>query len=313
MINPARRLALYCLLAALPLAAVNAESLQLKNGDRISGELVDENDQQLVLDHPLLGQLVIDKKHLAAGSHPSADRPNAAQTAAPLKVAKADTPMRLNKITQQLEAGFSGARGNSRNSDLRLGYQRRSESKQRHSLLKSGYQRETSNGNTQENELFVQLTYDWLMPGSRWFRFGQGRYDWDDFEAWDSRITLSGGSGYHFVDRAGLRLAGRVGLGLTQTIGGKEDELDPEATVGVDANWQINPRQSLEFANNLALQLDQPGELRNLTSLAWLIKLDQFNGIDLKFGVNNEYESEPAGTSSTNDFKYNLSLTWQLK
>ena len=310
------RLAIFFLLAALPLTAVNAELLQLKNGDRVSGEIVGESSQHLVLDHPLLGQLVLNKADLVARSNSSANTINATQTpapASPVKAAKAVGPGILNKISQRLEVGFSGATGNSRNSDLRLGYQRRSESTQRHSLLKSGYQRETSDGNTQENELFAELTYDWLMPESRWFRFGQGRYDWDDFEEWNSRISVSGGSGYYFIDRAGLRLAGRAGLGLTQTIGGEADELDPEATVGVDANWQINPRQSLEFANNLALQLDQPGELRNLTSLAWLIKLDQFNGIDLKFGINNEYESEPAGTSSTNDFKYNLSLTWQLK
>ena len=94
-------------------------------------------------------------------------------------------------------------------------------------------------------------------------------------------------------------------------MGGENDDLDPEGMIGFDANWQINSRQSFEFANNLSLQLDEVGELRNLTSLAWLIKLDQFNGVNLKLGVDNEYESD-AGNSRSNDLKYDLSLTWEL-
>ena len=295
------RFALYLLLTVLPLAGLNAEVLQLKNGDLISGQIISEKGDQILFAHPLLGHLKINKADITSqvstpGQAINSKSVNAVELSI-LAASEHQAPV-LSKIVLRVEVGFSGATGNSRNTDLRLGYQRRSESKQRHTFLKSGYQRETSDGDTDENEFFAELTYDWLLAQSRWFRFAQGRYDWDDFEDWDSRVTVSAGSGYHFIDRTGLRLTGRLGLGLTQTLGGEDDDLNPETMIGVDANWQINSRQSLEFANNLALQLDEFGELRNLTSLGWLIKLDQFNGIDLKLGIDNEYESDSAGTSS---------------
>jgi putative salt-induced outer membrane protein YdiY len=302
-------------LLALPCRAIEAQPLTLNNGDRLSGKVVEENAQQIVLDHPVLGRLVIERDKIAALATTEATESSPANPAPPIKQrnSTSPTPAVSTTVSQRIELGLSGASGNSRNSDLRLGYQRRSDSAEHHSLLKSGYQRESSDGKTEEHDFFTELTHDWLMPQSQWFRFAQGRYDWDDFEDWDSRVAVSGGSGYLFADRPDLRMAGRLGLGLSQTFGGDEDELSPEAIVGFDSNWQVNDRQSLEASNTLYLQLDELGEFRNLTSLAWLIKLDQFNGLNLKFGAENEYESDTGGDSQSNDFKYNLSLTWELK
>ena len=310
-----RSLPIFMLLLALPSSATQAEVLQLSNGDRLSGEVVEEDAHQVVFDHPVLGQLVIERGKIAAttAAGPTKATPHNSDQIIKLSKPTLSKPAAGTVISQRIEVGLSGASGNSRNSDFRLGYQRRAESAQQHSLLKSGYQRESSNGRTEENDFFTELTYDWLMPESRWFRFAQGRYDWDDFEDWDSRISASGGSGYLFADRPDLRIAGRLGLGLSQTFGGEKDELDPEGIVGFDSNWQVSDRQSLELANTLYLQLDEFGELRNLTSLAWLIKLDQFNDLDLKLGADNEYESDSTGESRSNDFRYNLSLTWELE
>jgi len=307
------RSSLLILLLTFPALEVIAQVLHLKNGDMITGTVIEQKGDQILFQHPVLGQLVIDKINIAEPATQPGNPSQLAQTRSTNQpvVTKKLQPGNQPVIKQRIEVGLSGASGNSRNSDLRLGYQRRSSSSQRHWLIKSHYQRETSNGNTQENEFFTELTYDWLMPQSRWFRFAKGRYDWDNFEEWDNRISLSGGSGYRFIQRADLTIAGRIGLGLTQTMGGENDDLAPEGMIGFDANWQINSRQSFEFTNDLSLQLDEVGELRNLTSLAWLVKLDQFNGINLKFGVDNEYESD-AGDSRSNDLKYDLSLTWEL-
>ncbi len=297
-----RHFSVFLMLLTLPFTLVYADLLRLNNGDTLSGKIIEANPQRVIFDHPLLGRLTIPRDKIAAipdlGDHKTASL--------------AARPKPQATTNQRIEAGLSGASGNSRNSDFRLGYQRRSKSAQRHSLLKTSYQRQSSDGNTEENDFFAELTHDWLMPHNPWFRFAQGRYDWDDFEDWDSRLGVSGGSGYRFVDRTDLRIAGRLGLGLTQTFGGEDDELDPEGIVGFDSNWQINPRQSLEFGNTLYLELEEIGELRNLTSFAWLIRLDQFSGLNLKLGADNEYESRSAGESRSNDLKYDLSLTWEL-
>ena len=310
-----RHLFCFLLLLALSCNTAHTRELLLTNGDLLSGNVVEEDPQQVVLDHPLLGRLLIDRSKIVAitDQHTPVEVGGPGSQLSPSTREPAMLPAQGDSINQRIEFGLSGASGNSRNSDFRLGYQRRNQSVQRYSVFKSSYRRQSSDGKTEENDFFTELTYDWLMPNSRWFRFAQGRYDWDDFEDWHSRVSGSGGSGYIFVDHADLRIAGRLGLGLTQTYGGEDDELDPEGIVGFDSHWQINDRQTLELTNTLYLQLDEFGELRNLTSLAWLIKLDQFSGLDLKLGVDNEYESISAGDSRSNDLKYDLSLTWELK
>lgn len=303
-----RHLFVFLLISGLPYSAIHAEDIKLSNGDTLTAKRVAENAYQIIFDHPLLGQLTIDRSDLASTPN---DPTNGTNTALP---APAEPQQTLAKATatQRIEAGVNGASGNSRNSNFRLGYQHRSKSGEHRSLFNTAYQKASSEGKTDENDYFAELTYDWLLPHSQWFRFARGRYDWDDFEDWDSRLSGSGGAGYTFVDREDLTLAGRLGLGLSQTYGSQDDELTPEGIVGIDSNWRINGYQSLEFSNTLYLELDEFGELRNLTSLAWLMRINQFSGLDLKLGINNEYDSNSSGDSHSNNLKYDLSLIWQL-
>ncbi|MEL0082910.1 MAG: DUF481 domain-containing protein [Gammaproteobacteria bacterium] len=292
---------LLLLLLTLPWTPVSAAQIVLSNGDRLTGQIVEQSVTTVTLDHPQLGRLVIDRNNIAPG-----ERLVKAETVEPAVLPPTQA------LKRRIEAGLNGSNGNSRDRDFRLGYQARNESDLRRLLLKTAYQKSSSDGETDENDFYVELTHDWLLPQSPWFRFAQGRYDWDDFEDWDSRLNLSGGVGYGFYDRADFTLNGRLGAGFNQTWGGDDDQLEPEGIVGVDSRWKINPGQSLEFANTLYPELDEMGEFRNLTHLAWVIKLDQFSGLALKFGIENEYESSAAGESKKNDFKYDLSLTWEL-
>lgn len=295
-------LLLFPLMIASP--ALLADPFLLVNGDRLTGTIINRTADSVTIDHPLLGQLVISNSQLADNSAPPVAESN---TAPAVEAGK------KNSFKRRVEAGLNGANGNSRNSDWRLGFLQRAQSSSSGYLFESGYRRATSDGNTEENDLFAQLTFDWLLPDSRWIRFARGRYDWDDFEDWDSRLSGSAGYGYRFETSSELSIATRIGLGATQTFGGSDDDLELEGLFGIDGEWHLNGTQQLEFANTFYQRLEDLSRFRNLSSLAWIIRLDQFHGIDLKLGLENEYESRSPGNSRNNDLKYDLSLTWQLQ
>ena len=276
------------------------ETFSLVNGDRISGTLVERTNERLVLDHPVLGRLTFHPDQLA--------KSDTARELAP-----ADPPApRPEGTKRRIEVGVNGTSGNSRNNHWRLGFRQRNENQKREYLFSTAYQRASNEGEVEENDFFAELTYDWFIPDSQWFRFARGRYDWNEFEDWDSRLSANGGAGYRFYSGNIFDLSGRTGLGTTQTFGGSEDGVEIEALLGADGDWQVNGTQRLEFANTLYFRMEDPGTFRNLTSLSWILKVDRLSGMDLKLGIENEYESRTAGDARANDLKYDFSLVWQI-
>jgi len=280
--------------ALLLTGAAQGETITLLNGDTLTGTVIERTTEAVIFEHPNLGRLTLDPARIVTADVP------------PVVVA----PSQRREI--RVEAGLNGARGNSHNSKYRLGFQHFTEDSDHRNKFNMAYHQASSNGETDENEFYAELTHDWLLAGSRWFRFARGRFDWDEFEDWDSRLSGSGGYGYQFFNSEQRALAGRLGLGLTRTFGGTDDELDPEGLLGLDGHWQFSPAQRLEFDSTLYPRFNDLGEFRNISTLDWLIDIDQQSGLRLKLGIKNEYESSPEGESSSNDLKYDLSLQWQL-
>ena len=125
-------------------------------------------------------------------------------------------------------------------------------------------------------------------------------------------MAVDAGVGYEFVKTDNYRLLGRAGLGGNQTFGGSREEFTPEASLGVDVKWNINSHQSLGFVNTLHPNLTESGEFRNMTSLSWSYDLDKENGLGLKIGLTNEYDSLTEKGVDKNDFKYTGALEWSL-
>jgi hypothetical protein len=61
------------------------------------------------------------------------------------------------------------------------------------------YRTASADGTTTEKRFTAELFKDWLLPGEDYFYFANGRYDWDDFQDWDSRWSGFGGIGYQFL------------------------------------------------------------------------------------------------------------------
>jgi len=313
------------LLAASTCPLTQAETIQLKGGDVINADITAQDDASVTIDHPSLGSMTIERDKIEAiYDDPDAmaaaqAEAQAAEKAAALEAERAadgglfGQGAFLKGWNRQLEIGLNGAEGNSQNLNFRAAFKADYEDDDDRWLYNMIYRTASSDGTTTEKKFNAELFKDWLVPGEDYFYFANGRYDWDDFEDWDSRWSGFGGIGYQFLDDDKWNVRGRAGVGGNQEMGGTQgDEFTTEALLGVEADYQIKDGHSFAFTNYLYPSLEDFSDFRNVTTLDYIITIDRDKGLALKLGLANEHDSATPATSKKNDFTYYASLIWQF-
>lgn len=318
-----RLLTTTALLLALATTA-RAETIMLKGGDVINASITAKDDTSVSIDHPSLGAVKITRDKIEAiYDDPDAMASAIAEKDALAKAAELEAERAADGglfgtglfqgWNRQLELGLNGAEGNSQNVNFRAAFKADYEDDEDRWLYSMLYRTASSNGTTTEKNFNAELFKDWLLPGKDYFYFANARYDWDEFQDWDSRWSGFGGVGYQFVDDAKWNVRSRAGLGGNQELGGAQgDEFTSEALVGVEADYLIKDGHWVAFTNYLYPSLENAADFRNNTTLDYVITIDRDKGVALKLGLANEHDSATPATSKKNDFTYYASLIWQF-
>lgn len=271
--------------------AAAADTIELTNGDKLSGEVIEQTADGTVIEHPVFGRLEIPAEKIKPPKAPNGGLFGTSFLAG---------------WTRTFQLGVSGAQGNTKNNDVLAALDMDYEDEKKRWAFDAAYRFGAADGATTKNAGFAQLQRDWLISESRWFFFGIGRFDYDRFKSWTYRVNGSGGIGYEFLKGERFDLKGRLGPSLTKEF--NENDFFVEAMVGLDALWKISPDHSLRLSNTIFPALNDLGEFRNLSTLAWKWKLIEDPGLSLIAGVNNEYESSVESGLKHNDVKYSTSI-----
>ena len=268
--------------AVLP-AAAKSVTVKLESGDKVSGELISESARQTVIEHPIFGRLVIPREEIEPAD---GEQPGLFGTSF------------MEGWHKELGLGVQGQEGNSPEGNIRANLGLRRETETWRWKWEGVYRivREDSNRTSNYGELSSR--YDWLIPGSRWFAFVGGRYQYDEFEPWEHRLQSIVGPGYHLVDSETLSLDALLGPAYTYEFGTRE-EGRVEVLVGLEASWEPFDGHKLSLTNHFLPQVND-SEFRNLTRAEWKMKIWGFEHLGLVLGVDNEYDT------AAEDEKYNL-------
>ncbi len=311
------RIALFFACGVLLAGAARAERITLSTGEVLTVEIIEQTDQGLTVAHPVLGQFTLgpDQYTAIAPDAPPAQTPPADEAPAAAEPAPPAQPPKPTGLFADwqgaFEAGFAASRGNSETLDLRLGLGAKKETDRNRWAADAAYYFSSDQGDTSKNEFTAGLLHDWLIPDSRWFYFAQGRYEFDELEAWEQRISGTAGVGYQWIDTDKLNVRFRAGAGGNYEFG-DVDAFTPEAQLGGELAWQINDTQSLEASTDYLPDLGDFPEARIRSAVGWKIKLDQFTGLSLKMGLENEYETQTQGDAEHNDLKVFSSLVYEF-
>jgi len=310
------------LLCVAGTTAAHAETLTLTTGETIKGTIVSQDDAQVVVQHPMFGQLTVPRESIVAivaepaEGEAAPDVPAESEAVAGVVAEPPEEPTPEPELkpeseptgffagwSNRLEIGFNVSEGNTENSDFRVGFGSTKENDRHRWKADASYYLEFDEGDRTDHAATAGLLKDWLYPDSRWFWYALGRVDFDEFEAWDWRTFAGGGVGYHLVQEESLTIDLRGGAGLLREFGSEDDNLRPEGQLGIEGEWRIDDRQSIVADAWFYPDLGDLGEYRTTASAAWQIKIDARRGMSLKLGVENEYESEVDPGNEKNDFK----------
>ena len=273
-------------------AAAGAETYELKNGDKISGEVVSLDDERIVLEHSVFGQVEIPLTEVAPAKGP---RPGLF-----------GTPL-LAGWTRTFMLGVNGERGESETADVLAALDLDYKDDSLRWKVDGRYTFSSAETETTKHNALFEVTRARSFEDSRWFWLANGRWDWDEFRSWDHRLTLIAGLGYELVQHENFTLRLAAGPAITREFGGTDSWLY-EAMVGAEAEWKLAENHTIEVSNRFFQAVNEDSPYRNLTDAKWKWQLSDDPGLSLNLGIENEYESDPVPGVEPNDLKYFTSL-----
>lgn len=302
------------LFVLLPVGVSLADQVTLTTGEVLRGEIVQSTAEHLVLDHPILGRLEIPRHAVervddlppastesppptttdeATANEPSESKP------APAMPKPESSPR--PRWDSKLELGFAAHEGNTEDANVLLAVNSRLDRGFDKYTVDSRYSLRTSRGDRSENKLTAGLLTEWPIPPSRWSYFAQSRYDFDEFQSWETRLTGGAGLGYHLIDINDVDKTGspidvfdlhlRIGMGLRREFGSTNERIQPEGILGGNLVWQVTEHQRFAAGSTIFPNIEESGEFRVVTNAEWVLKLNSFDGLSLKLGLAHEHQS----------------------
>lgn len=209
------------------------------------------------------------------------------------------------------EFGTNGTSGNSQTFDLRFGTHLTREVPTSILTLDLTYNFGHSNSERTANRLFTEERWERLFPESPWSVFFHQTNEFDEFRAFDVRVTGDSGVSYKFFDSEVTKLSTRVGLGASTELGGPDDSVVPEGVWGLSYQRKITQRQKLKASFDYFPDITDPGDFRFNSRADWEILLDEVYDLTLKIGVIDRYDSTP-GDALRNDVNYSAVILWSF-
>ena len=212
--------------------------------------------------------------------------------------------------TGSLELGLNGSQGNAVNFNLHTGFDISRQTAGGVFEVEFDYAKVHSSGIKTDHHALLDMEHKWTSA-SRLGGFVHFAFDYDEFKAFDSRISANGGLDYRLVGTELTELLSRWGAGFSQELGGPTNRTVPEAIFGLDLKRQVTDRQQFEMKVQYFPDWSRFSDFRLEADVAWKILLDQARDLSLKFDLNDRYDNTPGGLRP-NDVTYAVLLLWEL-
>jgi putative salt-induced outer membrane protein YdiY len=282
-------------LVCLCTAIARADTVKLANGDVINGEVVEWAVDHLVLDHEQLGRLRLELDQLAL------------ETGTPPNPGLFRTTF-MRGWQRRIDLGLNGKRGTTDTTNITAGLNLDYTDDWKRWRINGRYLFQDSTDGDNDNNGRIDLRRDWLYPGSAWFAFLSGRYQYDQFESWNQRVIAGAGPGYHLVKTPKHVLDALLGANATREFGERQ-QTKWETSLALEYAWEITEGYAFTLRNTY-YQETAPNfpEYRNVTASELRLRISKQRSLSLILGIYNEFESETEGDDQPNTLNYYATL-----
>ena len=227
---------------------VSADVITLLGGDDITADVVERHDDRIVIEHEALGRLEIPRVRIVSIDTDVEQEKEAAEAArepvvaTPGPAAPSQEPKPRWKSSFTL--GGSGSFGNTDTQNLTTSLSSKLDQGAQVTKVDLNYYLDLSNGDRTDNRFNANIVHDWLMPESPWLYFVQSRYDYDQFQSWEHRLSAHAGLGYRWVDTEVHVVSLRIGVGASKEWKSEAQAFRPEllgGSTGIGPSARTNP------------------------------------------------------------------------
>lgn len=331
-----------CVAGVVMLAAsvVRADVIQLRNGDRVTGRIVEIQSGRMKIKTTLLGDVSADMKDVATFSTdapialrlddgsvveqpvtPDADgmvavaSPTDARRQIPIgRIQSVGGP---EKWKGTLSVGGVVSRGESDAERLNLGFDVARRSASDRARVEGGYyygrerDDDTGNRNTTTDNWFVFGKYDYFFD-PRFYAFGSTRVDKDRMAELDLRLVPSAGIGYQWVETADSDFNIEIGLAYVYEdyIVPNDNEDHLALRIAYRIEQKLNEQISVFHNMNYFPGLNRASDFNLITDAGLRAHLTQrmFTEFKLEWRI----DSTPAPDAARNDLRYLLNVGWKF-
>jgi len=209
-------------------------------------------------------------------------------------------------------AGVSGASGNNENFSGRVSLNADRLTESMETKAQASYIYSTSDGQRSASRGELSLNNDWLLDGP-WRYFAQGKYEYDEFQAWQHRLSGHAGVGYEFINNDKTTLIGRAGVGGSYEFGSNADEkLIPEGLLGFEWSHKLSANTTLKAASTYYPSFNNFGEFRLNSGAGIEVVLDANTGMTMNAGIEHRHDSAAGTGIRPNDIDYYMGIGWKF-
>ena len=301
--------------------------VRLTNGNVLTGTLAEVDGADVVLEHELLGEIVIPRIAVAGISRetlqtqpeddieqevpgsvpePSDVLPLEPQPPAQPPAAAPDEPVVERpkaQWTNRFRLGLNGTQGPTDQFDIRTSLSSDRTTPNELLSLRISYQLSERDGRTTRDRFVSRVRQEWGRGNTTpWSIFAEGEAEIDQTREEDARLRGTAGLSYQFFKDEKGEMLGRVGLGGSYDVGGIDESVDPEALLAISFSRKITERQTIRLSGEFFPLLNDAGEYRANARGAWEVALTEDGSVTLRLGGENRYDSTQPSDQNVVDY-----------
>lgn len=231
---------------------------------------------------------------------------------APPVALAADDEAPPSEWKSHFDLSLAGSFGNTDDQSLHVGIDSLREDERTRTSLDAHYFLGMSDGDRTQNKLTTGILQDWLFPDSRWLWFADARYDYDEFQSWEHRVSAHTGPGYQLIDSEDVDLILRGGVGFNKEWNSEDEPFTWEGFLGFEWGWQISDRQRIGATGTWFPQLEDPSEFRTVSTVDWSLLVDEESAMSISAGLRHEHQTEVDPGVEHNDWNVYAGLRFDF-
>ncbi|MFC1624386.1 YdiY family protein [Candidatus Omnitrophota bacterium] len=277
-----------------------AGEIYLKNGDKVSGKIIEESKDSVVIETEALGVLSIDRKFTR-------------QVITDKEITEARLKKEENKIWQRESSlGYNKSSGNTDDSQLLASFRANRKTDHDEFTTKGDFLYSSSNREMDAQKWFGMARYAFSFGERKWYNFYKLESDHDRFANVDYRIIPSVGMGYWFSDEDDWKAMAELGSGLEYTNFRDETDDTDEMVLIPRVFFEKRMFNKSRIKEDIYLypSLGDTGEFRLHSETVFENPID--DRLSLRFSLVDDYNSDPAKNSKKNDVRFISSLAYSF-